>query len=727
MSWPRPAPARAVGPTSAPPLLSSARLKQLVRDPQAASGVRVVDVPEPALVPGAVLVRTRFSAISPGTERNMAAAGWEGAVRSVRDRPDLVRRVVAMARREGLRATWERVNARLHETKPLGSSSAGEVLAVSAEAASAFSPGDLVACTGSGFAIHGEIACVPARLCVPLPEGVAPRHAAFGTLGSIALHAVRVARPQLGERFAVIGLGLIGQLVSQVLRAHGARVLALDLVPARAEKALACGAEASLAGDGDEQVARAMAWTGGLGVDGVIVAAQSSNDAPMVAAARMARDRARIVATGLVPFGLPRDIAYAKELELRISRSTGPGRHDPEYELAGADYPLGHVRWTVARNLEAFLHLVARGDVTLEPLVSRVLPLADAASAFESGSDALGILLEAPAAASIASPAARVAEAAIAPAGQGDLGMAMIGAGKYARGTLLPELKRLPGVRLRRVVAATGLSASEAARAHGIEIASTDSDAAFADGAVKAVVIATRHDSHASLAERALRAGKHAFVEKPLALTHAEIDAIESAARGSGRVLLVGYNRRFAPMATEARAALAGRGPVAIAIRVAAVPLPPDHWVLDPSVGGGRLLAEGCHFLDLASFLTGDVAITGIATHPIARDGSFALQVRFAGGSAAQVLFTTSADARLAKERIEAHAGGLTVTIDDFATGSIDGDGKRQAMQRKGKGQAEILAAFAAAVRSGTQAVPLDVTFRIARAVVEAAGASRPD
>ena len=701
-------------------MLSSPPVKQLVRDPKAAGSVRVAEVPDPALLPGTVLVRTRFSAVSPATERNMAAGGLGGAVASVRERPDLVGRVIGMARRDGVRATWERVRARLGETRPLGSSSAGVVIAVSPEAAEAgLRAGQLVACTGSGLAIHGEIACMPSMLCVPVPEGVELAHAAFGTLGAIALHAARIARPELGERFAVLGLGVIGQLVAQVLRAHGARVAAFDLVQRRADVALACGAEAAFACDPDEQVRRAMSWTDGRGVDGVIVAAQSADDAIMASAALMCRSRARVVATGLVPFSLPRHVAYEKELELRISRSTGPGRHDPSYELGGADYPFEHVRWTLARNVEAFLQLVRDGRACIEPLVTRRLRIEDGASALapaNGSGEALGILLE------YGDGAAPSRSVSLRAAGSSSLSIAVIGAGRFARGTLLPELARLPDARIRRIVAATGLSATEAAKAHGAEIAGTDVDEALADEAVTAVVIATRHDAHASLVARALRAGKHVFVEKPLSLTIEGVDEIEAAARSVSGVLMVGFNRRWSAPALAARAELSGRGPVAVAIRVASPPLPPDHWLLDPRVGGGRLVGEGCHFLDLASFLAGDPEIASASSVPCgpAADAGYALQVLFADGSAAQVLCTTGAKQGLPKERVEAHAGGVTVTIDDFTSATVRRDGRETKLSGRGKGHAEELAAFAAAVRSGVAPVPLDVTLRIARATLQA-------
>jgi predicted dehydrogenase len=712
-------------------------VKQLLFDPKAGGAV-VADVPEPQLLPGCILVRTARSVVSPGTERNATAAGVMGLARSVRDRPDLAGRAIDSMRRDGVRATLAKVRARLDDSRALGSSSSGIVLGVADDASARVRVGQRVACTGSGAAVHAEIACVPSNLVVPVPEGVSLEQAAFGTLGAIAVHAVRQARPEIGERFAVIGLGLVGQLVAQVLRASGARVAAYDLSADRVERARRLGAEIGLAGGGDEIAASALAWTDDVGVDGVLVCAQSSDDSPMVAAARACRDRARVVAVGLVPFALPREIAYDKELDLRISRSTGPGRYEPLYEEHGIDYPIGHVRWTEARNVEAFLHLVGERRVDVDALIDRRLPLARAASAYgEDGSVAIGTVIEYP----------ELEEAGSAPGGTvpmlrrrakatgtvpargaasavgkipGRVGVAVIGAGAFARSTLLPALKAAGDVALERAIAATGPSAQQAQRAFGFAHAGTDVEEALADPRVHAVVIATRHDSHGELVVRALQAGKHVFVEKPLALDDEEIDAVERAALASGATLVVGFNRRFAPMAVEARRRLEGRGPVAMSLRVRAPPLPHDHWLLDPLVGGGRLVGEGCHFVDLASFLAGDPGIEAARATSIGGSGvdapGFAAQVRYADGSVAQLLYATRADTRAAKEAHEAHAGGLTVTIDDFARGQASGDGSRKAsLGSAGKGHAEELRAWIAGVRAGRAPVPLDVTLRVAR------------
>ncbi len=691
----------------------------------------MLDVPEPHVQPGTVLVRTAFSAISPGSERNASAlAGATGAVRAVLERPDLARRAVRIARAEGLRSLADRARARLGEMRPLGSSSSGIVIAVGEGVTSGVAVGDRVACTGAGWAVHAEIACMPERLVVPVPATLALEDAAFGTLGAIALHAVRRAEPALGERVAVIGLGLIGQLCAQLLTASGARVAAFDLIAARADLARELGAEIALAGSADEQVAAGVRWAGGRGMDAVLVCAQSASDEPMVAAARMSRAGGRVVAVGLVPFGLPREIAYEKELDLRISRSTGAGRHDAQYEEHGDDYPFELARWTVARNVEAFLHAAASGRVRVAPLVQQRLPLARSAEALGPGASAsVGILLEhppgeAPAAATAATAgtAATAARAVAppvlpAPARAGEkVGIAVVGAGLFARSTLIPLLARTGRVRLRRVVNARGASAMDAARAHGFEIAGTSLDEALADASVQAVIIATRHDAHARLAAQALRAGRHVFVEKPLAVDLAGLAELEDAARESGRVLMAGYNRRWSPHARAAREALAGRGPVTVSIRVAAPPLPRDHWLLDPVAGGGRWIGEGCHFVDLASYLCGDPGGARVLRQRMPGPGEYAAQVAFADGSVAQILCSEAGDASLPKERVEAHAGGVTVSIDDYRSASVLSDRRSRAVKGRGKGHAEEIAVFLDAVVSGVPPVPLDVVFALGRA-----------
>ncbi len=375
----------------------SSLMKQVFQDPRGGT-IEVAALPEPALRPGTLLVRNACSMISPGTERNHVKLGRDSLLTTARARPDLVRRVVDTVRREGVLAAYRKVQARRSELRPLGYASAGTVVAVGAGAGDHFRVGDRVACAGAGHASHAEVVCVPANLAARVPEGVPFEAAAFATLGAVALHGVRQARPALGERWAVVGLGVLGLLTVQLLRAAGARVIAFDLSSDRAARARALGAEAAADGDADAQVAVALSWSDGVGVDGVIVTAASSDDAPMVAAAGMCRERGRVAAVGLVPFGLPRDIAYQKELELTIARSYGPGRYDPDFEEKGIDYPIEYVRWTETRNLEAFLHLVAERKVTPQALVTHRFPIDEAPRAYDllvEGQDgaALGLLL----------------------------------------------------------------------------------------------------------------------------------------------------------------------------------------------------------------------------------------------------------------------------------------------------------------------------------------------
>lgn len=668
-------------------------MKQLVNDPKE-GGARVVEAPEPQLLPGCVLVRTAFSAVSPGSERNASLSGLSGALRAVRERPDLLRRALRVARREGVRSAAAQARARLSSMRAPGSSSSGVVLATGDGARGSFHEGDRVACFGTGHAAHAEVACVPADHALRVPDGVALEHAAFGMLGAIALHAAHRARPEAGERMAVIGLGLIGQLTAQLLTSRGTSVAAYDLVPRRADLARSLGAALALAGSPDEQAASALAWSGGAGVDAVLVCAQTSDPAVMLSAARMCRRGARIVAVGLVPFSLPREIAYEKELDLLMSRSAGEAASLP-------------------RRVGEFLALLADGRVRVGPLIESRVPLAASPGAVgRRGDDApVGIVIE-----YASRPGSAVTSVPVAPARPSARpAVAAIGAGLFARGTLLPELSR-QGARMLRVVTATGPSAIDAARAHGFERAGTDVDEALGDASVDAVVIATRHDTHASLAARALRAGRHVLVEKPLAMTVAELDEVADAARSSGRVLVVGHNRRFAPLSIAARAALRDRGPVHVAIRVAAPELPSEHWLLDPRRGGGRLVGEGGHFVDLASMLSGDPGIARVERDVV--DGGFALQLRFDDGSLAQILYTTRADVRIAKERVEAHAGGVTVTIDDHRRGETTTDGRSRALEGRGKGHAEEVAAFLQAAATGQAPVPLEVTLAVSRAIV---------
>jgi predicted dehydrogenase/threonine dehydrogenase-like Zn-dependent dehydrogenase len=714
-------------------------MKQVIMEPRGA--IDVVDLPEPALRPGTILVRNAFSVISPGTERNAIKIGRDSLLTTARARPDLVRRVLDTVRREGVLSAYRKVRARLEELRPLGYASAGTVLAVGPGAENAFRPGDRVACAGAGHASHAEVVAVPANLAARVPSGVALDAAAFATLGAVALHGVRQARPALGERVAVIGLGVLGLLTVQLLRAAGARVIAFDLSPDLARRARDLGAEESGSGPTDDQVAAALAWTEGVGVDGVIVTAASSDDAPMVAAAGMCRERGRVTAVGLVPFGLPRDIAYQKELELTIARSYGPGRYDPAFEERGLDYPIEYVRWTETRNLEAFLHLVAEGRVDPLTVVSHRFPVEEAARANDMLADGevrpLGIVITytaGEAAPGPGAPAPRVAAVggapssvvrpiAPVPAGQ-PIVVGFIGAGMFARSTLLPILKRHRDVRLRSVVTTLGLTALQAQRRFGFERIGTDPELVFSDPDVHLVFIATRHDSHADLAARALQAGKHVFVEKPLAITEEQLARVEAAAAAAPGILMVGFNRRYSPHARALREAFAGLGPLMMTYRVNAGPLPPGHWLNDPEVGGGRIIGEACHFIDLMSYLTGDAPIASIQAQGLGGDGrpaeSLSAVLTFRDSSIGQLLYTASGSKRGGKERIEIHAGGATAVIEDFRDCSLQADERRVRISGRGKGHHEEIEQLVRGVRRGEHGpLPSTTTLRsITRALL---------
>jgi polar amino acid transport system substrate-binding protein len=687
-------------------------MKQLLLNARSGE-VEVVEIAAPALCRGCLLVRNVCSAISPGTERTKISTVRGSYLRTARNRPDLVRKVLDTVKREGLFAAYGKVRSKLNEPQALGYSSAGIVEAVGERAGDYFRAGDRVACAGAGYASHAEVICVPVNLAARIPAGVSFDAAAFATLGAIALHGVRQAGPSLGERFAVVGLGVIGLLTVQLLQLSGARVAAYDLESGPVARAEKLGAELALGGGVRDQVQSALAWTEGLGVDGVLVTAASSGDAPMVAAAGMCRDRARVVALGLVPFGLPREIAYEKELELKISRSYGPGRYDAGFEEKGIDYPPGYVRWTETRNLEAFLELLRGGKVDIASLITRRYRLEAAPEAYDTlcsagGEQPVGIVIDYPEPSEPDAKTAAPAGEAVSPvveAVPGEIGVAFIGAGAFARSTLLPCFKAATGVALRQVVTARGLSARDAQSRFGFAHAGTDPDVVLADPGVHLVCVATRHDLHADLVVRALEMGKHVFVEKPLALDEEQLRHIERVASSAGGLLMVGFNRRFSPMARAVGRALGNSGPLMMTYRVNAGSLPAGHWLNDPETGGGRMIGEGCHFIDMFSFLTGDRRVVNIQAECLGASRSvtedFAAQVAFEDGSVGQLLYVSRGDTSLGKERLEVHAGGASAVIEDYRACTIRSGGRSTKVRQGGKGHAEEVDALLSAVRSG--------------------------
>jgi len=682
--------------------------------------LRVIDAPAPRAGRGSALVASAVSLISAGTEKQIVDLARSSLAGKALARPDLVRQTLRKAKAEGIMPVVRKVFAKLDTPIPLGYSLAGTV--VDAGPGAGVAAGDRVACAGAGIANHAEYNAVPKNLLVRIPDGVSDEDASFVTLGAIALQGVRVANPTLGERVVVSGLGLIGLLTVQLLKANGCKVLGFDPNPARAALALELGADRAVS-EGLE--AAAAGFTGGHGADAVIVTASTKSSGPLNQAAEISRMKGRVVVVGMVGMTIDREPFYKRELDLRLSMSYGPGRYDPAYELEGHDYPLPFVRWTEQRNMEAFLELVAAGRVTPSRLVTHRFPIEAAEQAYKLMDGAepyLAILLtyaEAP------EPPRHGVD--VAPAGgvRAGEGIAFIGFGNYAKAVLLPALKKAGGAALHTVVTATGISAHGAAESFGFARAATDPEEAIGNPEIGTIVIATRHDSHADLAIRALRAGKNVFVEKPLALTPDELSAVAEAARGAPGLLTVGFNRRFAPLVAEAKAALGARtSPLTMTYRVNAGSVPRDSWLHGPQ-GGGRIIGECCHFVDTLAAIAGAPPVFAEGLSPDKVADSVAAVLRFADGSVGTILYSSLGDPAVAKERIEIFGAGVVVEIDDFSAIRISRGGKsKRRAARQDKGQGDMLVAFLGAVRAGGPApIPLDELVAVHRATFAIAGA----
>jgi predicted dehydrogenase/threonine dehydrogenase-like Zn-dependent dehydrogenase len=686
-------------------------VKQLVQSMRTGA-VNVVDVPPPRLAGPGVLVQTAVSLISAGTERAALEFAKSSLVEKARSRPDLVQQVLDKVRRDGLMRTMTVALARLDRPVAPGYATAGTVIAV-APGVDDVGIGDRVACAGATYATHAEINYIPRNLVVPVPrrhtgDSVGFDEASFTTVGAIALHGVRLGAPEIGHRVVVIGLGVIGLLATQILRAHGCRVFGIDLQPSRCDLARALGADEAMGPLGaGPTVAR---WSGGLGADLVIVAAATKGSDPAVLAAEIARNKGRIVAIGATGLDLPRRTLYQKELSLVVSRSYGPGRYDPDYEERGHDYPRAYVRWTERENMRTFLDLVAEGRVDVRPLISHRYDIGRGAEAYDAleQSDALGVLIDYGTA-----PAAAAAESIVVSSRprldtQGRPQVSVIGAGTFAHDVLLPSLKRA-GVARRAIVATTGLSARSAADKFGFESCATAVDTIWHDSDCDAVVIATRHDSHAQLTIDALEAGKAVFVEKPLCITEDELDRIAHVvdtlrAAGQAPFVMVGFNRRFAPAVEAVRAAMAG-APVSIVYRVNAGRLPSQSWISHAEEGGGRIVGEVCHFVDLCAHLAGSPVAEVCATRSAAGPDDVMVSVRMVNGSLASVAYLIDGDRAASKERIEVFGGGRTATIDDFRRARVSGAGRAVrhggVLARQDKGHTAEMAAFVSAVAAG--------------------------
>jgi predicted dehydrogenase/threonine dehydrogenase-like Zn-dependent dehydrogenase len=686
------------------------------------------EVPVPSVFGPHLLVETRASVVSAGTERMLVEFGRSNIIQKARSQPEKVRQVVDKMRTEGVGPTIDAVRAKLAAPISLGYCQAGVVVEVGARAGG-FRPGDRVATNGS----HAEYARVPHTLAAKIPDGVTFEQAAFTPVAAIGLQGVRLAEPTLGETFVVIGLGLIGLLTIQLLQANGCRVIGIDRDLDRWRLARTLGATAFEASD--QVLEQVMASTGGVGADAVLLTLASSSDEPVRQAARMSRKRGRLVLVGVTGLDLVRDDFYEKELSFAVSCSYGPGRYDPEYEERGHDYPLAFVRWTEQRNFEAVLALMAGGRLDPAPLVTHRFPFDDAARAYDlisSSEPSLGVVLLYPAGAGEAVPQ-RTVELGPSAAAEGVVTVGVIGAGNFSTRTLLPALAK-EGARLRVIASGGGTSGTIAGKAFDFEQTTTDIDQVLDDPAVDAVFILTRHDSHARLARRALEAGKHVFVEKPLALSEEDLDAVLAAASTAGRHLLVGFNRRFAPLTAEAAGHIRGRaGPLSVIATVNAGRIPPNHWTQDRDTGGGRIVGEACHWLDLARALVG-AEIRGVSV-VVARDRQGRpiddiahISLWFGDGSTAVVHYLANGANSFPKERIECFWDGKTVFIDNWR--KLVGYGvpgpwfRRRTRTDKGH-NAEISALLAAIRDGGEPPIPLHEIEEVSRWALRAAAAAR--
>lgn len=714
--------------------------------------IELADVPCPAVRPGHLLVQTTRTLISAGTERMLVEFGQASLIAKARSQPEKVRQVLEKIRTDGLMPTLEAVFNKLDEPLPLGYCSVGRVVEVG-RGVEGFCVGDRVASNGP----HAEMACVPWTLAARVPDGVTDDEASFTVLGSIALHGVRLMTPTLGERFVVVGLGLLGQVAVQLLSASGADVLGVDVNAQRCELARQFGAQTTCVGDGGDPVRAAQAFSRGHGVDGVLITASAKTDEIMHQAAQMCRKRGRIVLVGVVGLNLRRADFYERELTFQVSCSYGPGRYDPVYE-SGHDYPEAYVRWTVGRNFEAMLESMQTGRLDVKPLISRNLPQGDAPAAYDAivkDSSVLGVILQYPEqppptgriidlrgagrtrvlqqSSTGAAPAS--AAGLVPPAGQVVIGV--IGAGNYAKAGLLPAI-RASGARIATIASAGGVNGLHAARKFDSDETTTDYAAMLRDPSVNTVFITTRHDAHARMTVEALRAGKHVFVEKPLAIDVDGLEQVRAAHEERPDLhLMVGFNRRFAPHTQHVKRLLAGRAqPVAISMLVNAGEIPPSSWVQSASQGGGRIIGEGCHFIDLALCLVGH-PITSVYADmfgPAAgatREDKMSIQLGFADGSIATIHYWANGPKSFPKERIDIFCEGRALTVDNWRRiVPYSWTGAQSLRRRQDKGHnAEVKAFVERVAAGGPPPIPfeeLEAVTRASFAAVESARTGLP-
>jgi len=720
-------------------------MKQLIQSYKTGE-LGLFDVPPPVCDPSGLLIATTASLVSAGTEKMIVDIAKKSLLGKAKARPDLVKQVLTKMKQEGVKNTLEKVFTKLDSPIPLGYSCAGQVIEVGTRV-SGFSRGDRVACGGAGYANHSEINYIPQNLCVKIPAGVDDIDASFVTVGAIALQGVRQAEPVLGDRVAVIGLGLLGQLTVQLLKANGCKVLGSDLDPDKLELAQKLGADV-VCQSGD-LLNSAENFSNGYGVDSVIITASTTSNQPIFDAGEIARMRAKVVVVGMVGMDIPRNVYYKKELDVRLSMAYGPGRYDPQYEEKGFDYPYAYVRWTEQRNFEAFLGLVAEGKVTPKALITHQFDFTDALKAYDllegkTQEPYLGIVLNYATTDRLSACEKRetiieLNKASSLSAVQ--IAYGLIGAGNFTKSVILPTLAKVGGYAPVMLCTATGVSAHAIGSKYGFAEITTDSNAVFAGNKVNTVLITTRHNTHADYVIKALKAGKHAFVEKPLCLDETELTEIErvyqsTIANQQSAILAVGYNRRFSPLIRKMKEVVADR-PMAIVYRVNAGVIPTDVWIQDAEIGGGRIVGEVCHFVDTCSFLTGAEPVSVFANcvrkgdHSVPDEDNASIIVNYVNGSTATINYFAYGDRQMPKEFIELFCGNISMQLNDFRELAIFKDGRKQRVKNanQDKGFVAEFEAFKNSLRSGKTSISFESlcnTSRVTFAVLESLRTGMP-
>lgn len=703
-------------------------MKQLIQSYKTGE-LGLFEVPPPDCDKNGVLVATIASLVSAGTEKMIIDIAKKSFLGKAKARPDLVKQVVQKMKQEGIKNTLEKVFTKLDTPIPLGYSCAGQIIEVGLNVSS-FSIGDRVACGGAGYANHGEINYIPRNLCVKIPDGVDDIDASFVTVGAIALQGVRQAEPVLGDKIAVVGLGLLGQLTVQLLKANGCKVVATDLDPAKLELAQKLGAD--LVCPSGDLLTAADNFSNGHGVDSVIITASTSSNQPILDAGEISRKRGKVVVVGMVGMDIPRNAYYKKELDVRLSMAYGPGRYDPQYEEKGIDYPYSYVRWTEQRNFEAFLGLVEEGKVTPKALITHQFDFDDALSAYDllegkTKERYLGIVLNYPGADGFVANGTKEAyktislkESQVPGLKTHDIRFGLIGAGNFTKSVILPTLKKVGGYEPVILCTSTGVSGHGTGTKYGFAEITTDSETIFSSDKVNTVLITTRHDTHAEYVIKALKAGKHVFVEKPPCIDEAELQELESTyqsliTRHQAPILSVGYNRRFSPLIRKMKEKVGDR-PMAITYRVNAGVIPGDIWIQDKEIGGGRIIGEVCHFVDTCSYLTGSDPVSVFANcvrkddQSIPDEDNVSIILSYANGSTAAINYLAYGARLLPKEHVELFCGNIAMELIDFRQLNVFQGSKKERVKssNQDKGFVAEFKAFKEAISTGIAPIPFD-------------------